>query len=108
MADLYKAELTIPLAFRLTAESREKLESRVRAACRDLFYEKKLLARLIPDIDRVVAYQKGSDDEEESSEADTDPALPGELWSPDGEEVPGGVLYLATDRWDDGYEESEA
>jgi len=108
VADLYKAELTIPLAFRMTAESREKLESRVRAACRDLFYEKKLLARLLPDIDRVLGYRKGSEDEEESLETDTDPALPGDLWSPDGEATPGGVLYLTTNRWPTGKSESEA
>lgn len=108
IADLYKAELTIPLAFRLTAESREKLESRVRIACRDTFYEKKLLARLVPDIDRVLTFRKGSDDEEEIVETDEDPALPGDLWSPDGEPVPGGVQYLTTNGWGDEQTESEA
>lgn len=112
IADLYKVELTIPLAFRLTAESREKLESRVRTACRDLFYEKRLLARLLPDIDRVLGYQSSSADEEESTETDEDPALPGDLWSPDGASAPGGVLYLATNEWPTGEsagrDESEA
>jgi len=107
VADLYKAELTIPLAFRLTAESREKLESRVRAACRDIFYEKKLLTRLLPDMDKVLAYQKSGDDEDDITETDTDPALPGDLWSPDGADVAGGVQYLTTQSWDDAGAESE-
>ncbi|HXF64760.1 MAG TPA: type I-E CRISPR-associated endonuclease Cas1e, partial [Caldilineaceae bacterium] len=38
VADLYKTRLTVPLAFKLTAESPFRLETRVRQACRDLFY----------------------------------------------------------------------
>ncbi len=50
IADLYKVELTIPTAFRVTGESTEKLEPRVRAACRQAFKEAKLLQRILPDI----------------------------------------------------------
>lgn len=107
IADLYKVELTIPLAFRLTAESTEKLESRVRLACRDLFYEKRLLARLLPDIDQVLDYRREKDDGEGVEETNEDPALPGQLWSPDGKAVPGGVQYLTSDGWGDQVNGSE-
>jgi CRISP-associated protein Cas1 len=93
IADLYKTELTVPLAFRLTAESTEKLETRVRHACRDLFYQKRLLARILPDLDTISGF-RATDEEEEA--ADSDPALPGALWSPEGEDE-GGILYLPAD-----------
>lgn len=91
IADLYKTEITIPLAFRLTAESTQKLESRVRHACRDLFYQNRLLSRILPDLDAILGFRAVAEDADEA--VDSDPALPGALWSPDGED-PGGVLYL--------------
>ncbi len=93
IADLYKMDLTVPLAFRITAESREKVESRVRDACRDLFYEKKLLGRIVDDMDALL--DLGSQPESLAAsevDPDLDPALPGDLWSPNGNQA-GGVLY---------------
>lgn len=90
IADLYKAELTIPLAFRLTAESKDRLETRVRHACRDLFHEKRLLARILPDIDAMLDF---GDAAEEETDFDADPAAPGQLWSQDDQPVEGGVSY---------------
>jgi len=97
IADLYKMDLTVPLAFRLTAESEEHLETRVRYACRELFYAEHLLGRIIDDIDKLLEmppdFDAASGDEEEG-EVDSDPALPSGLWSPDGSgSVPGGVNY---------------
>lgn len=99
IADLYKAEITIPLAFQLTAESTEKLESRVRHACRDAFYEKRLLARLLPDMDLLLEFgrtstSKSSEEAAPVTPEDQDPAFPGGLWSPGGVPAPGGTLYL--------------
>jgi CRISPR-associated protein Cas1 len=54
IADLYKTELTIPVAFRTVKDSDRDIERRVRIACRDLFYEKKLMQRIIPDIGEVL------------------------------------------------------
>jgi CRISPR-associated protein Cas1 len=54
IADLYKTELTIPLAFKIVGESPHNVESRVRQACRELFHTSKLLSRLLPDIDEVL------------------------------------------------------
>jgi CRISPR-associated protein Cas1 len=79
VADLYKTEITVPLAFRLTAESTEELESRVRHACRDSFRQRQLLARILPDIDQVLGISPDID--EASDVADVDPAWPAPLWS---------------------------
>ena len=77
IADLYKAEITIPLAFRMVAEGVEKLETRVRLACRDAFRERQLLKRLVTDIDGIVGYGLGDGG---AAAVDADPALPGDLW----------------------------
>ena len=97
IADLYKIDLTVPLAFRLTAESTEQLETRVRHACRELFHAERLLGRIIDDIDKLLELPADVDAEptlEEASEFDSDPALPSGLWSPDDRgSVSGGINY---------------
>lgn len=100
IADLYKVEITVPLAFNAVAMGDTQLESRVRKACRDGFRTARLLQRLVPDIDRVLrGTQVGSDD---SSEFDADDALPGGLWDPVTSDVAGGV------NWADGGDGEEA
>ena len=79
VADLYKTEITVPLAFRLTAESTVNLESRVRYACRDGFREAQLLARILPDIDKMLAVSPADVDLDDGAEGD--PAWPAPLWS---------------------------
>jgi CRISPR-associated protein Cas1 len=88
VADLYKAEITIPLAFKLVAESKEKVEARTRAACREKFRETKLLERILPDIDNLL--QVDPQEMEQVGDYDNDPALPGPLWddADDGDEAP--------------------
>ncbi len=54
VADLYKTELTLPLAFRLAAEEGHDLERKVRMACRQAFHEFGLMERLLPDIAEVL------------------------------------------------------
>lgn len=54
IADLYKTELTIPLAFGIAAEAPDELERRVRLACRDAFDNARLMQRIIPDIEEVL------------------------------------------------------
>jgi len=65
VADLYKTELTIPLAFRLVAQNPTDLEREVRTECRKAFYEFKIMERILPDIAEVLGV---SDDIGESSE----------------------------------------
>jgi CRISPR-associated protein Cas1 len=78
IADLYKAEITIPLAFQTIAESSEKVETRVRAACREKFRETKLLSRILPDIDSLLKIE--ADPDENQIDYDEDGAMPAPLW----------------------------
>jgi CRISPR-associated protein Cas1 len=79
IADLYKVEVTIPLAFRIAAESEEKIGPRVREACREAFRECQLLKRILPDIDHLLGISEGT--LAMGEEADSDPARPEPLWS---------------------------
>jgi len=86
IADLYKVEVTIPLAFRIVAESKDRIGPRVRDACREAFKEHRLLHRILPDID----YLLGISEETLAlgQEADGDPARPEPLWSEPDRTVP--------------------
>lgn len=90
IADLYKADLTVPLAFKAVADSGVGLESRVRRACRDAFHEEHLLQRIVPDIDWALSVEIDAEDEG-GADFDADDALPGGLWDPEAGEVAGGV-----------------
>jgi CRISPR-associated protein Cas1 len=91
IGDLYKTEVTLPVAFRIAAEGGGGLEGRVRRACRDAFYEQRMLQRIIPDIEAVLRLPPGGDE----SALDVYDALAGALWDPAGE-VAGGVNYALT------------
>lgn len=91
VADLYKADITVPLAFEMTKAGTENLESRVRHACRDRFYQDKLLQKIIPDIEKALHF--GRQDSDEENGFDTDMALPGGLWDPQAGEAAGGVNW---------------
>ncbi|HEX8237994.1 MAG TPA: type I-E CRISPR-associated endonuclease Cas1e [Abditibacteriaceae bacterium] len=84
IADLYKSELTIPLAFEMAAQNPPQLERAVRYRMRDVFRDSNLLQRIIPDIRKVLGEPK----EEETSPLDLDPALPTDLWTPEPEVEP--------------------
>lgn len=91
IADLYKVEITIPVAFHTVALSTENVARQARINCRDTFRETKLLERILPDIERVLGKL---DEEEQAAEdaVDEDPTAPTPLWTPPGEleEVPDG------------------
>lgn len=89
VADLYKADVAVPIAFRVVAEGVEHLEMRVRRACRDRFHEQRLLQRIVPDIERALGGTENSVD----TAYDSDEALPGGLWDPETGELAGGVNY---------------
>lgn len=55
IADLFKFETVVPIAFRIAAKSPGEPEREVRLACRDLFRSSKLLGRIIPAIEDVLA-----------------------------------------------------
>ncbi|MDO4671132.1 MAG: type I-E CRISPR-associated endonuclease Cas1e [Aerococcus sp.] len=51
VADLYKAQITIPLAFELASECpREEIATEMRHRCRDRFREMKLLKQIVSDL----------------------------------------------------------
>jgi len=78
IADLYKADLTIPIAFSIVAESNQNIERRARMACREKFREVKLLERILPDIDNILEIKE--EPINELLDVDADPALPTDLW----------------------------
>lgn len=89
IGDLYKVEFTLPVAFEEASKGEANLESRVRRRCRDLFYEKQLLKRIVTDLDWLFGLDAEGGEQGEESEFDVDEALPGELWDPEGN-VAGG------------------
>jgi CRISPR-associated protein Cas1 len=95
VADLYKADLTIPLAFRAVAAGTTDIERNVRIACREAFRTGRFIEQILPDIEEVLKVPDAGEDEY----AD-DPARPGELWTPKclTEDMPvGRVLKLDPD-----------
>jgi CRISPR-associated protein Cas1 len=90
IADLYKIDLTVPLAFRAVVDGLENLESRVRHTCRDFFHSQRLMERIIPDIEKVLTIPGV---EEIDQQLDADMAMPGGLWDPEEGAVAGGVNH---------------
>lgn len=55
IADLFKFETVVPVAFRVAARNGADPEGEVRRLCRDAFRTSKLLARIIPTIEDILA-----------------------------------------------------
>lgn len=92
IADLYKTEITIPIAFDIVKGSAKEISRRVRIACREIFREKKLLERIVEDIKSVLDIEEHLNSSQkkvlenaklEMRDYDTDYALPGYLWDPE-------------------------
>jgi CRISPR-associated protein Cas1 len=54
VADLYKTETTVPVAFHLAATVTKDLERNVRMECRKAFHTYRLMERILPDIAEVL------------------------------------------------------
>lgn len=54
IADLYKVQHIVPLAFQAVADSQRDVETRVRRACRDHFRQIRLMESILPDIREVL------------------------------------------------------
>lgn len=91
VADLYKAETTIPVAFRVAAQSTSNIERDARLACRDIFEERRILARIIDDLQTILDIP--CDEPAGESDFDEDMAAPGGFWDPEGGVIKGGVNY---------------
>jgi len=92
IADLYKTEITIPLAFDIVKESNKEISRRIRIACREKFRESKILELIINDIKSVLDIEDHLNSSQkqilenaklEAKDYDTDYALPGYLWDPE-------------------------
>ncbi len=55
IADIYKFDTVVPVAFRVAASNPHNPERQVRIACRDAFRQSKLLRRIIPRIEEILA-----------------------------------------------------
>lgn len=55
VADLYKFETVVPIAFAIAARAPGEPEREVRHQCRDVFRKSRLLERIIPDIEAILA-----------------------------------------------------
>lgn len=86
IADLYKAQLLVPTAFRAVAESDQNIEQRIRHTLRDQLREEKVLERIVGDLHSLFENIDLPDPYAQ------DAAAPGDLWDPDGN-VPGGMAY---------------
>lgn len=64
IADLYKAETTIPAAFEAVASPYTDLDSTVRRMCREKFSDARLMHRIVADIDRLLQYGNPDDEAE--------------------------------------------
>jgi len=86
MADLYKAQLVVPAAFEVVADSDHAVERRVREKLREASRRVHLLERVVDDLAYLFALSLDGDPYAE------DGSLPGRLWDPMAE-VPGGIAY---------------
>ncbi len=93
VADLYKLETSIPAAFSATKLGPQDLEGRVRRAMRDMFFESRLLERILPDLAKLLEGLGGTADSSLDSLMDEDDALPTGLWDPVEGRVRGGISY---------------
>jgi CRISPR-associated protein Cas1 len=79
VADLYKTEFVIPLAFEAARDSVD-IERRIRYACRDSFASGRLMQRILPDINKVLNIPQQLVEQED--EFADDEARPAGLWEP--------------------------
>ena len=74
VADVYKFETVVPVAFKVAGRGLGNLEQQVRLACRDVFRETRLLDRIIPGIEEMLA--ASGERMPEAPEDSVQPALP--------------------------------
>lgn len=55
IADIFKFDSVVPLAFQVAAKEPREPERTVRLACRDLFRQEKILGKIIPTIEEILA-----------------------------------------------------
>jgi len=89
-ADLYKADVTIPIAFLETAKHPQKIETEVRHAARDIFVSTNLIERMVGDVHAL--FSTGEDGSLEAPQVDIL-----RLWDDKEGLVKAGVSYGPSD-----------
>lgn len=84
IADLYKAETTIPIAFEIAAQQPDDLPAVIRRRVRDTFVQQHILERMVRDIKWLFSDSEGNSPPEE------DTVL---LWNNQREALRNGVSY---------------
>lgn len=92
VADLYKAEVAIPIAFDIAAQQPEDLPAETRRAVRDAVHDGSILVRCAQDIRRLLL----PEDEVDDSQVDVDVV---ELWDGARGAVAGGAAYGEDEPW---------
>lgn len=85
IADLYKAEISIPVAFETAAASPEDIGSATRKNMRDALYDLSIMKRMVSDITALLSL---------NDEKDEDLVDELKLWDDKSGEVAAGKLYL--------------
>ena len=85
IADLYKMQLVVPVAFATVADEVPDIDRAVRYRMRDAFKNMRLMAKLIPNIDKILSIDEELSD---GFDPDADPHLPTKWWLPIEEEEP--------------------
>ena len=87
LADLYKTETSIPVAFATASQGSTDIDRRARLGSRDAFHEIGILDRIVSDLQTI--FDTGGFNQE----SDEEPAAPGGLWDPATHTVAGGKNY---------------
>jgi len=74
IADIFKFDSVVPLAFQVAAKEPREPERTVRLACRDLFRQEKILGKIIPTIEEIL--EAGGLDAPKPPEDAVTPAFP--------------------------------
>ena len=74
IADMFKFDTVVPVAFRIASKDPKEPERQVRLACRDAFRQTRLLHRIIPAIEEILA--AGELERPKPPEESVQPAIP--------------------------------
>lgn len=74
IADVFKFDSVVPVAFKIAAQEPANPERAVRLACRDVFRESRILKKIIPSIEEILA--AGELQPPEAPEESVEPAIP--------------------------------
>lgn len=90
IADLYKAEITIPAAFDVIAGNPTDIGAETRRVVRDRMYDGTFLERCVRDTRRLLIPDRSDDEQSQAAFWDEDLVR---LWDESGETVDSGVNY---------------